>query len=510
MRYAFLFPLLISAMIACIVLPVTEIMRYFVPQWQTTPYIVLSVVAALEGCYAQYLVERRGLRSWQLVRFRVIELATLFILLKLTLLALNPPRSLSLLLNEWRVNPFMLLEWQTLAGVVIVFIAWSAATETTEDIGNLKHFIFPNDFGNGQVSPLARLNDRMFQGGMFILIATALSRTPSEIFNFNRPPLAGLILNVLIYFVLGLILLGQARYIALNHDWEIRKIAVLPEVGKRWWLYSFIFITLAGLAVVLLPTRYTQSLFDIIDFILGIGLFIIFIISQIIAALLAIPLSILIMFFPRLPFLPVPPIVPPLLPTLPKMDIPANNFFELLKSVVFWGVLILVVGYIIVSYVRDRPELLALLRQLKFVQLWQTGWVKLRDWWRTWWGQVGSRWVQTLRQQWLGDAAEKIAAAFNVFRGRPRSPREQILFFYLSILHRAQQQGFARRQPETPFEYEPTLEAHAPEAQTEAAALTQTFVQARYSLQEVSEADVQHAKEEWERIRQNLKKQPPK
>jgi hypothetical protein len=164
----------------------------------------------------------------------------------------------------------------------------------------------------------------------------------------------------------------------------------------------------------------------------------------------------------------------------------------------------------VVNYLRERPELLEMLRSSKVMRL-------LRGWWATvqkWWGaireRVGAQVAEMLRERWLGSAAGKMGDVFNFFSLRPRSARDQIAYFYLSILQRASQKGFARSETQTPYEYEPTLETNLPEAQGDAANLTQTFVEARYSAHAIAEDDLKRAKEIWERLREAMRATKPR
>jgi hypothetical protein len=85
-----------------------------------------------------------------------------------------------------------------------------------------------------------------------------------------------------------------------------------------------------------------------------------------------------------------------------------------------------------------------------------------------------------------------------------QSSRDQILYYYLSLLRRAGELGFPRRPAQTPREYEPTLATHLPEAQAETDQLTQAFVEARYSRQAIGGDQARRARAYWERVRAAL------
>lgn len=491
-------------MVGCVLTPIIDILRTFLSTWHTTSIFLICALAALEGSYAHYLIRTRELRGWDNLRFRMIEIGMIVIVMKLISLLIHPPTNILALIVSWTNNPFAIFDPQTIIGLCIALIAWHTTT-TAEDIADLSRFVFPNEMSGSYISPLQRLNERYFLSGGILLAATGVNYTPlAELINLSRPPVSGVILNVLIYFVLGLVLLGQARYTALSADWKMREIKVSGDIENRWLRYSLVLVFMAGAAVIFLPTRYTLSLLDLINTLIIVMFGIVFILSQIIAALIAIPLTLLTMLIPKLPpipfVLPLPPVRPPTLPAAP-----ASDWTEFLRSLIFWAMLIGVALYIVVNYLRERPELLEMLQSSKVMRWMRGWWATMRKWWGVIRERVGARVAELLRERWLGDAAKRLGDVFNFFSLRPRSPRDQIAYFYLSILHRASQQGFARGETETPYEYEPTLESNLPEAQGDAADLTQTFVEARYSAHVIGENDLKRAKEIWERVREAMR-----
>ena len=133
-RYLSLFihPLLIGAMVGCVLTPVVDILRTFLSTWNTTAIFILCALAALEGSYAHYLIRARELRGWDVLRFRVIEIGMIVIVIKLISLLMYPPTSLIALFVSWTNNPFAIFDPQTIIGLVIAFIAWHTATITAD------------------------------------------------------------------------------------------------------------------------------------------------------------------------------------------------------------------------------------------------------------------------------------------------------------------------------------------------------------------------------------------
>ena len=76
-------PLVIGVMCGCIALSLVELVRLFFPSWNGTYLIAGCVLAALEANYSYRLIHARALRGADVLRFRAVELAMFFILLKI-------------------------------------------------------------------------------------------------------------------------------------------------------------------------------------------------------------------------------------------------------------------------------------------------------------------------------------------------------------------------------------------------------------------------------------------
>ena len=165
-------------------------------------------------------------------------------------------------------------------------------------------------------------------------------------------------------------------------------------------------------------------------------------------------------------------------------------------------IILALIGYIIWNYVRERPELLGALKKLDALRGLRRLWAALRH--RVSGVLASAREAAPI--VWLRERMRRAAPAapFNYFRLAAASPREQVLFYYLSLLRRAGQQGFGRRPPQSPRDYEPVLEENLPSAAHELQALTAAFEETRYSAHPVSAATAQETRALWQRVRAAL------
>jgi hypothetical protein len=322
--------------------------------------------------------------------------------------------------------------------------------------------------------------------------------------NLSRPPVPGLVLNVLVYFLLGLVMLGQIHFTWLRKQWQAQEIRAADELASRWVRYSLAFIGLAALLAFLLPTGYTVGLLDAVSTILQIlayGVTLLF-------TLLLYPFGWLARLMARLFGGEQPPPQAETLPLqLPQREPPAPggaapDWLELLRSFLFWIAALGMLFYVIHSYLRDRPELLQALLSQRPIRA-------LRDFLITLWRRLlglaeaaGERIPQRLRLPWARPRLSR--QPFRFFRLGALSSRERILYYYLSIAERARWEGYPRRSSETPYEYDATLGPKLPEARQELTSLTQAFIEARYSRQVFDCEQDRRVRDIWKRVRAAL------
>lgn len=505
-------PLVIGAMVGCIALSLVELIRLIVPTWNGTYLIVGCVLAALEANYSHRLVRAKtsgisgGWWMWtstEVLRFRAVELAMLSILLKIGSYIGDSWAAVLADIKTWPQNPLAIVDPETVVAFVLAFLSWRASTQTVRDLERLYE---PPERSVFYVPPTESLASRFFWGGAVLLIVTGITRIGiAALLNLSRPSVPGLVLNVLVYFLLGLVMLGQVHFSTLRKRWQTQQVRVADEVPGRWVRYSLAFLGLAALLAFLLPTGYTMSLLDVTRLVLSLILGILWFIAWLISILLILPLAwLLFTLFGQGESPSARRLLPP--PQLPQPSPgpigPAPDWLEILRSLVFWAVALGMVAYVVRSYLRDHPELVAALSELQPIRA-------LRAWWAAFW-----RWSRG----WLEVVSERLPPGFSLRPARPRPseqpvrffrlgalpPREQVLYYYLSILHRAARQGFPRRPAQTPYEYDVTLEPHLPEARSEMARLTAAFVEARYSRHTVQSDQARHARDAWQRVKAAL------
>jgi hypothetical protein len=494
-------PLVIAGMVGCIAVAFAELIHLIDPTWSGIFLVVACALTALEACYSYRLLKARGPLERKTIRFRAIELALLLIVIKIGNYIGDSIISILAEMRAWpsMASPFLTSE--DLVAFTLALLSWVAATETIKSLDRLQD---PPEYHRDTVSPSQRLSSRFLIGGIVLFIISGLSRLRiASLLDLSHPSTPGLVLNVLIYFLMGLVLMGQTQYTTLHRRWRAQSIKVTDKLAARWVRYSLVFIGLVSLAVFLIPTGYTMGFLEaagsafvllsrVAQFILSLLVFI-----------LSLPVWLLMLLFksetplPSLPSLSTQPVQP--------RDAPAAgpSWFETLRSLVFWIIALGIVFYVVRSYLRDHPQVREALSSLWLIRVIRSFLVAL---WRRLTGlaeSIGERIPRGLSLRRTSRAPRE--SVFRFFRLGALSPRERTLYYYLSILRRAGQQGFRRKDSQTPYEYDAALESHLPQAQQEMGLLTDDFVEARYSPHPIDHEREREVRTRWGRVKAALR-----
>ena len=497
-------PLVIGVMVGCISLSIGALVHLFSPRWNATFFFVACVLAALEAHYSYRLIQDRSLYFGEAWKFRAKELALFVVLLKIGSYIGDRWADVWRDIRTWPDYPLNIIDPETTVAFVLVLFSWYASTLTTRALEQLDEVdeSYPVA-GHAAALPMHSLTTLFFWGGGTLLIVSGLTRIGlAALLNLRRPPVPGLVLNVLVYFVLGLVMLGQVRFASLRREWRVQKIGVAAELAGRWVRYSLLFIGLAALLAFLLPTDYTANLFDAISGVLEW----IAIIAGWISTFFLFVFSLLFWLLSRL-FRPAtgdrprfePQQAPP---SLAGSGSAAPGWLATLRTLLFFAAAFGVAAYVAYSYLRDHPEIWQALRRFRPVHALYRLWTALRRWFVRWPKAIRALLPQRAMQR---RAAGAVGTASRFGWLIARSPRERVLFYYLNILGRARQKGYPRQAPQTPYEYGETLSPILPEGQEEMDHLTQAFVEARYSPHTVEMEQVRRARVDWQRIKAVLR-----
>jgi hypothetical protein len=498
-----LHPLLIAAMLGCIAISAAELVQLLVPDIPATYLVGVCAVGTLEASYSfRMLRAGRSMGGTNVIRFRAIEMIVLLIIVKIGAYLGDSWSAVVADVLAWPRDPLAFFDLDTIVGFSFAFFSWVVATDTADDLTRIGE---PPEHDRGYVPPLQSLTARFFWGGALLMILTGLRSVRFEsLLDPQRLSISGPVLSVLIYFLLGLVMLGQIHLARLHRRWRAEGIPMQPQLAGRWVRYGLIFVTLVALIAFLLPTSYTAGILDVVAGVLQL----IGAVVWIIFGLLLYPIIMLLYYLTRHSSWPVEPPSPEDLLPPPQLRPGgagggAPAWLSVVRSFVFWAVMLGFAFYVIRAYLRDRPELVQSFRRVRpfdlLLRLVSALWRRMRGWARA----VNERFP--LRLSLRPDQRAPAAHLPGFLRLSGLSRRERIWYYYLSILRRARDRGVPRRTSQTPYEYSQTLGSRVSDVEQEFEQLTQAFVEAKYSRHTVGHEHERRVRHIWRRVRAALR-----
>ncbi len=514
---------LVALMLACAALTVVSVTGYLFTGWTPNSLPVLCFLVALERLYTYGRFKKLTFMNLDWIKAFGAQWILIAVVVKVTVGLSHGFGAFLSEIPHWS-SSFLttFLSFDFLYILTIVLVAWFLSGDFAaliDEMGiahvSVLQNASPESLPASTPSARQRLLGLTLGVGIALLLLTTLTRMDLQTgFTLNKQPfyrqlpaLASGGASTLLYFILGLGLISQTRFMELHTRWSLQRIPVSQEMAKRWDFYSVAFLAIVILLVSLLPTHYSLGLVSLLG-----GLLIL--ISRVILFLFEIILF-LLLFLISLPSLltgkgtlPVLPTAQPTPSPLPQDALnhaaPTTTLMELAHSVFFWAVFLGVLAFALIQFLRTHEEVREKLRTLR-------GWILLAQVWQWLTRRFGNvtqeisraveRGMVRLRTRG-GTQGNALPSGFINLRGL--DARRQVYFFYLTLVRRSEEGGFPRRRSQTPYEYAASLERKLPEVDKEIDALTAAFVEARYSQRPVASDEARRVKAAWGRIRKAL------
>ncbi|MCC9074509.1 DUF4129 domain-containing protein [Litorilinea aerophila] len=514
-------PVLIALMAASLELALLAFLRRFViglapayTQW----LVLLGVAAAIIGSVSTSWLAQPGQRSRRTAGYRAAELSLLLLITRLGIWATTA---------TWpTVDQFFLRPMETLfdgyfiLGAILVGLAWVLASGMTADL--MAMALQPddlylartfNDRWQDTARPvytdrpaiLRRFVARWVVGGILLVMLAAGSRleAPEQgFFAVLRQHIDPVVVaGILIYFFCGLVLISQGQLALLRARWTLQKTPSSESILRNWPIYSLLLILAVGVVAALMPLGGTFRLAQILTFLIQA---IYFGLLELFRFLFGLFLLLLALLTGEQPPEAPPPAQPiqPIQPTPPPpMDSPLPAWTG---GLLFWLLTAALLGYMAYIYLSGRGVNFQWLQRL---------WHMLRERWSQLFGAYREWQLTRIRAREEADRTESQGkerrSLWDWLPWRRLAPEQQVRYFYLSLLERAQEAGVARRPAETPFRYAPRLAervGEAPEDREAVQELTAAFVEVRYAGRPVEPSRVQQLRSLWQRLRDRLRR----
>ncbi|MDI7275954.1 MAG: hypothetical protein QME94_08235, partial [Anaerolineae bacterium] len=364
--------LLIATMMACLASAVLELVARVLPGFDPTPLLLLAPIVCLEGIATDRLARQLPDASLRL-RLRLVEWVIILVLLRLALTLTQGLDALGSAAARWLAHPSSLLDAGLFAAAALLFAVWwlgMAMSRALEALGPEADEPPPKDSAayyawmtRPQVAQRGegwqRLVQLLLAGGMLVLVASGLARLDVQAaLSLRNPAIAGIVGNVLVFFVLGFVLLAQGHYAALRARWEREGVPVAVPLPRRWAFLAIGFSVTVALLALLLPTRPSLELFAAVFDLLWTALYYLSSVVLVVMALVGYLFSLL----GRL--LGIPPatstgrrLVVRFLPPEPQRAAQRLRWWEALQGFLLWALILAVVIYALVRFVREREHL---------------------------------------------------------------------------------------------------------------------------------------------------------
>ncbi len=520
----FFHPWTVALMMGCLALAMAELLALFYPSTIAAYFVITAMSGALLG----YTVYRLGIATVpsesERRTMQTLVLVAAFIILKVlsflveAFAAVNVGARLdgalpvSLLIEPWlffaawsaelekvvtshlalwAMDPREFFDLTTLAGFAFFGLAWSVAIATARDFGRIG---VPTE-DRQEKSPLQTITRRFLVGGMVLMLSAGVARTDLWYpLVLDRPPILGLIANVLLYTTLGFTTVAHTHLLTRVRRWQSERAHIADDLAQRWLRYTVLFILGVAVLSAVLPTGFTVPLLTWGRWLLWgaliVGTFLFYLLN-----VLLWPLAWLFSWISRR--------IPPEAPSFDALPPPmAENVFSsaetaapqmlVLRTLAVLALLFAGLVLVFRRYLQEHPEVRTRLG-------WSHPSFTVRFWLRhiIMWLQGFWHRAQVPLKVLLGErrSAGALLASLRqtAHRREPETPREQVIAAYLLTLKTAAAAGTSRRNSQTPDEYGEVLKVRLPAVEEAIEELTEDFDEARYSAHLLTTTDVERA-----------------
>ncbi len=350
-------------MVTCAVVPIIMLFNRLFPDWHGAYVIPIVFLVAIEAFYSHHRLRKVSIIEARWWFARLAEIIVILVSLKLFIYALRGFDQLWMDIPLWRLNFYnAFFDRDFLLLILIVIPVWVGCGEIDHLLNQIEvdEQLLAAEYDSGFSEERVEVRRSLAN---LIIVVGGLMVTAVAFLNFDSAsaengvvivPLG--MISILIYFVCGLILLSLTQFAILRTRWVINRINIDRKVTIRWVAYSLSFIFGIGFVVILLPTGYSGQL------LLGLQIFLGFLLVffQLLLYLISFPFIVFfswIMSFFNKPVQDLPQ--PPPLKLIPLQQATSDQtirWFELLKSILFWVILLGLVGYAFYYYFREHPE----------------------------------------------------------------------------------------------------------------------------------------------------------
>ncbi|HMN63008.1 MAG TPA: hypothetical protein PJ988_21755, partial [Anaerolinea sp.] len=306
----------------------------------------------------------RSIEGRERALFRASELVTFAILLKIFLLLGNPTGDFSSILLAWQNDFFAsFFDGAYMTHLIIFLAVWGITTYMLDLFDQLHEreldatWEDPGKLSNSLKHIRSQMSTVLVAMLIFLMAVTTLSSVGIHIPDLISYEASGIhpAWVVMLFAVLLMIQFSLTQFILLRSRWDLDRAAMSRQVPRQWLVYGLVFLTIIGVLVILLPTRYTVSFFDMLAGLVSL-------LSQVFGLLIyliTLPFILLMRLFSggestavESPSVEMPQIMPDAASPLHLPPI-----FEIIRVVIFWGAFLLIIGFALYQFASANKDI---------------------------------------------------------------------------------------------------------------------------------------------------------
>jgi len=527
-QYRFLHLSVIAILVTALLIGPITVLKLIIP---TGPWALLPLIAfivALEGGFTTWWLGKMKRRVNPLF-YRISEIVLLLVALRLITWFVAGNRPNLATIRSFVINPSLVVDITFVLFILLAFFAWersitfsSTFNKLTLSAEEIVYYSIPTSerFQSGitGIVPKNRIHlhhDFLRQwviGGIILIIFTvittfdlpepsAVATSGINIRNIGRLGLrSDILLALILYFIGGLWLASLGRMHILQARWLTTRLPADVEIVRSWRTRGLILLLLLALVAAFMPIGSSFAFSRIIAAILSLIAIAFGLLFTLLAYLLYIASSLFGSVSPKSPPAPVDlsQFARATDLTESSSEVPALIFGS-----IFWIGIITIVIIALLFFLRDRGI------TVKRTQL-RRPWQVFIAWICNLWKKVNRQPIALSlpwrnRLKFSKPLSDDQILPWRFLRINSLTPRDQIFYFYLSIVKRAGKKGVSRAPNMTPSEYATKLESAWPEARSDIQYLTGEFQEARYSADPIDKDKLSTVRGIFRRLRSMLR-----
>jgi len=526
-------PILIATMVAALLAGPLAAAAVLAPEWDSQWALPVCFMVALEAVYTSTWLSHPAQRQRRSAWFRVAELVVWCVAIRILLWQLRTDMPRLVDVRRWIAAPSSFFDSEYVVGCSLAALAQALAGSFGAELQRLalqpdeltdpppgldvNEWRAPLSYETSRAAILSRFARRWMGGGMLLVLCAAATQVRYQpgaglrslgLLHVGLP--ASIVAALVIYFLSGLVLLSLGQLAVLRAEWCIEHIAAEPSITRRWPRLALLLLALVGALASLMPLGSTWRLGGWLRAAASFAVRASVAVTSFLVAMLTAILRWLARALGSDSVQSVPQQSVPAQPSLPP-EAAAPSAIHLpawLGSLAFWMPVVIIVGYALVTFLRQRGLHLDRERLRRL-------WLMLIERWRRWRRSLGGA-ARSLSDSVALRWARRIAGTLpgrrtsGLLPWRRLSPRQRIRTLYLFAVRRSAEHGVHRSSEQTPYDFQPVLAANWPEAEPELQALTQAFVEARYDQRPISAEEAEAARQAWRAVRSALRQGAPR